>query len=42
MKFKLKQKRNQRITRIIDSTLVLGEEVAKKIHVARAIDFRGI
>ncbi|MBD2868167.1 IS110 family RNA-guided transposase [Paenibacillus arenilitoris] len=42
MKFKLKQKQNQRITRITDSTLVVGADIAKKIHVARAVDFRGI
>lgn len=42
MKNKLKQKQNQRITRITDSTLVVGADIAKKIHVARAVDFRGI
>ncbi|MDF2684797.1 MAG: family transposase [Brevibacillus sp.] len=42
MKDKLKQKQNQRITRITDSTLVVGADIAKKIHVARAVDFRGI
>ena len=42
MKHKLKQKQNQRITRITDSTLVVGADIAKKIHVARAVDFRGI
>ncbi|MEG6511628.1 IS110 family transposase [Desulforamulus ruminis] len=42
MKHKLKQKQNQRITRISDSTLVVGADIAKKIHVARAVDFRGI
>ncbi len=42
MKYKLKQKQNQRITQITDSTLVVGAEIAKKIHVARAVDFRGI
>lgn len=42
MKYKLKQKQNQRITRISESTLVVGADIAKKIHVARAVDFRGI
>ncbi|TVY01485.1 IS110 family transposase [Paenibacillus cremeus] len=42
MKNKLKQKQNQRITRITESTLVVGADIAKKIHVARAVDFRGI
>jgi transposase len=42
MKHKLKQKQNQRITRITDHTLVVGADIAKKIHVARAVDFRGI
>jgi len=42
MKYKLKQKQNQRITQITDSTLVVGADIAKKIHVARAVDFRGI
>ncbi|WP_274366323.1 IS110 family transposase [Paenibacillus thermotolerans] len=38
----MKQKQNQRITRITESTLVVGADIAKKIHVARAVDFRGI
>ncbi len=42
MKYKLKEKQNQRITRINEKTLVVGADIAKKIHVARAIDFRGI
>lgn len=42
MKHKLMQKQNQRITRITESTLVVGADIAKKIHVARAVDFRGI
>lgn len=42
MKYKLKQKKNQRITRITEQTLVVGADIAKKIHVARAVDFRGI
>jgi len=42
MKNKLKQKQNQRITRITETTLVVGADIAKKIHVARAVDMRGI
>jgi transposase len=42
MKYKLKQKQNQRIERITERTLVVGADIAKKVHVARAVDFRGI
>ncbi len=42
MKYKMKQKQNQRITRINEKTLVVGADIAKQIHVARAVDFRGI
>ncbi|WP_237763003.1 IS110 family transposase [Paenibacillus sp. A3] len=35
-------KQNQRITRITEKTLVVGADIAKKVHVARAVDFRGI
>jgi transposase len=42
MKHKLKQKQNQRITRITESTLIVGADIAKKVHVARAVDYRGI
>jgi transposase len=42
MKYKMKQKQNQRILRINEKTLVVGADIAKKIHVARAVDFRGI
>ena len=42
MKYKMKQKQNQRITQISVATLVVGTDIAKKIHVARAVDFRGI
>jgi len=38
----MKQKQNQRITRITEKTLVVGADIAKKTHVARAVDFRGI
>lgn len=42
MKYKQSKKQNQRITRISDKTLVVGVDIAKETHVARAIDFRGI
>jgi transposase len=42
MKHKMKMKQNQRITRITDKTLVVGVDIAKRLHVARAVDFRGI
>lgn len=42
MKYKMKQKQNQRITRITETTLVVGADIAKKVHVARAVDYRGI
>lgn len=41
-KYKMNQKQNQRITRITEKTLVVGADIAKKVHIARAIDFRGI
>ncbi len=33
---------NSKIRRITDSTLVVGADIAKKVHVARASDVRGI
>ena len=33
---------NSKIRRITDSTLVVGADIAKKVHVARACDFRGV
>lgn len=42
MKYKLKQKQNQRVTRITESMLVVGADISKKIHVARALDFLAI
>ena len=41
MKHKMKMKQNQRITRITEKTLVVGVDIAKRLHVARAVDFRG-
>lgn len=42
MKNTMKRKKNQRIERITDATLVVGADIAKKTHVARAVDYRGI
>ncbi|WP_166244457.1 IS110 family transposase [Paenibacillus turpanensis] len=42
MKYKHSKKQNQRIQQITDSTLVVGADIAKTKHVARAVDFRGI
>lgn len=42
MKYKQTKKQNQRIQQITETTLVVGTDIAKKIHVARAVDFRGI
>ena len=42
MKYKMQQKQNQRIQQITDSTIIVGADIAKHTHVARAIDFRGI
>jgi transposase len=33
---------NSKIRRITDSTLVIGADIAKKVHVARAADVRGV
>jgi transposase len=42
MKFKQIDGQNQRIERISPSHLVVGIDMAKEIHVAQAINFRGI
>lgn len=42
MKYKQSKKQNQRIMRMTDKTLVIGTDIAKETHVARAIDYRGI
>ena len=42
MKYKQSKKQNQRISQITEFTLVVGADIAKETHVARAIDFRGI
>ncbi|QQE81121.1 IS110 family transposase [Alicyclobacillus sp. SO9] len=38
----MQQKQNQRIQQITDTTIIVGADIAKQTHVARAIDFRGI
>ena len=42
MKFKMQDKQNQLIERISDSHLVVGVDIAQELHVARAVNFRGI
>ncbi|ASN05454.1 IS110 family RNA-guided transposase [Virgibacillus necropolis] len=42
MKFKQKQIQNQRIEHISPDHLIVGIDIAKEIHVARAVNFRGI
>ncbi|MDQ0884627.1 hypothetical protein [Peribacillus sp. V2I11] len=42
MNFKMQNKQNQLIERITDQHLVVGEDIAQHIHVARAVNFRGI
>lgn len=42
MKFKASQAVNQRIERISTNHLVVGIDIAKEVHVAAAVNFRGI
>jgi len=42
MKFKQAHKQNQRIERITSDHLIIGIDIAKFTHIARATDFRGI
>lgn len=42
MKFKMQDKQNQLIERISDKHLVIGVDIAQQLHVARAVNFRGI
>jgi transposase len=42
MKFKQSAKQNQRIERITSEHLIIGIDIAKFTHVARAINYRGI
>jgi transposase len=42
MKFKMQDNQNQLIERISDKHLVVGVDIAQQLHVARAVNFRGI
>lgn len=42
MKYKIQSKQNQLIERITDKHLVVGIDIAQQVHVARAINYRGI
>jgi transposase len=42
MKFKTQNKQNQRIEKITTTHLVVGIDVAKEVHYARAVNYRGI
>lgn len=42
MNFKMQNKQNQLIERISDSHLIVGVDIAQQLHVARAVNFRGI
>jgi transposase len=38
----MKYKQNRKLEQITESTLIVGADIAKKVHVARAQDFRGM
>ncbi|MFY0784129.1 IS110 family transposase [Peribacillus simplex] len=42
MNFKMQNKQNQLIERITDLHLVVGVDIAQHVHVARAVNYRGI
>lgn len=42
MKYKMQDKQNQLIERITDNHLVVGVDIAQQVHVARAVNYRGI
>ncbi|MGF6949949.1 hypothetical protein QF028_002454 [Neobacillus sp. B4I6] len=42
MKYKMQEKQNQLIERISDRHLVVGVDIAQQVHVARAVNYRGI
>jgi len=42
MNFKMQDKQNQLIERISDTHLIVGVDIAHQLHVARAVNFRGI
>ncbi|MDF9761099.1 transposase [Peribacillus simplex] len=42
MNFKMQDKQNQLIERISETHLIVGVDIAQQLHVARAVNFRGI
>jgi transposase len=38
----MKYNQNRKLVQITESTLIVGADIGKKVHVARAQDFRGI
>ncbi|WP_143824746.1 IS110 family transposase [Natranaerobius trueperi] len=38
----MKYTQNERIKQVQESTLIIGVDIAKESHVARAQDFRGV
>lgn len=42
MKYKMQDKQNQLIERISDQHLVVGVDIAQHLHVARAVNYRGL
>ena len=42
MNIKMQNKQNQLIERITDHHLIVGVDIAQHVHVARAVNFRGI
>jgi hypothetical protein len=42
MNFKMQDKQNQLIERISDTHLIVGVDIAQQLHVASAVNFRGI
>ena len=42
MNFKMQDKQNQLVERISDTHLIVGVDIAQQLHVARAVNFRGI
>jgi transposase len=42
MNFKMQDKQNQLIERISVKHLIIGVDIAQQLHVARAVNFRGI
>lgn len=42
MKYKMQDKQNQLIERITERHLVVGVDIAQQVHVARAVNYRGV